>query len=203
MINLVNDSLIGRLTEAASDPQLLVILETGAETLRAVVEGVAEWLMNALEVGTSHEHLRWSTRQPAGEDKVMLTLSNAVEHARGCVAKKIGLVDILSQCPLKRECDGGGAGFCSAFSPKRAWGHERVLCGRNGYIGHIVNSGVLGLSPLSSHAGRPPTSLVNQQEISPRAPADWLNPRPPQQKRSSCRPNSEYPAFRDKHLILP
>jgi hypothetical protein len=88
---------------------LFVVCESAREALRAVVESVAERLVNTLNgVTLSHEDLGWVSYSSNHRMLISpLTRSKAVEHARGCVATKIGLFDILV-CEMNRvmvNCD--------------------------------------------------------------------------------------------------
>ena len=63
------------------------------------VEGISEGLVDASQnISTGHEDLSYNVSHCSGqlENYARLALSKAVLHALGCVATKIGLVDIVS-----------------------------------------------------------------------------------------------------------
>jgi hypothetical protein len=87
---------IGKATLLAS---LLVILISCAHSLWSKVEGISEGLVDASQnISTGHEDLSYNVSHCSGqlENYARLALSKAVLHALGCVATKIGLVDIVS-----------------------------------------------------------------------------------------------------------
>lgn len=97
----VEDGLVRGIGEATLDPGLLVVLEPLTQPFRAVVEGISKRFVDSLErVAAGHENLRrrLSARGlgVVGRDlSTRLTRSNAVEHARGWVATKTGLFDMV------------------------------------------------------------------------------------------------------------
>lgn len=110
-VNAIKNRLESRVGKTRLLPRSLIVKVPGAQTLRTEVESVAEGLVDAGEgVGAGHEDLRFRSAISsclrllrAGEIQRWMdirsvnsrTLSNAVEHARGCVATKIGFVDIV------------------------------------------------------------------------------------------------------------
>lgn len=85
--------------KAALLASFLIILVSCAHPLWSKVESISEWFVNtSQDVTTGHEDLlhKISNYEGQWEDGMRLALSNAVLHALGCVATKIGLVDIVS-----------------------------------------------------------------------------------------------------------
>jgi hypothetical protein len=82
---------------------LFIVCKSAREALWAVVESVAERLVNTLNgVTLSHEDLQIVSCSSMYQISTSpLTRSKAVEHARGWVATKIGLFDILI-CGMNR-----------------------------------------------------------------------------------------------------
>jgi hypothetical protein len=99
LVYVFEDCLICRVVEPSLDPPFFIILESGAEPLRAVVEGVSERFMDTIKCFLARQEslvleLESKTRNTK-HLRSSLTLSKAVEQARGCVATKMGVVDIL------------------------------------------------------------------------------------------------------------
>jgi hypothetical protein len=99
LVYVFEDCLVCRVVEPSLDPPFFIILESGAEPLRAVVEGVSERFMDTIKCFLARQEslvleLESKTRNTK-HLRSSLTLSKAVEQARGCVATKMGLVDIL------------------------------------------------------------------------------------------------------------
>ena len=58
-LNSVQDGAKGRLGKATVEPGLLIILVSRTQSFRAIIEGIAERFVNALQdVASSHEHLQ-------------------------------------------------------------------------------------------------------------------------------------------------
>lgn len=98
----VQDILVCGLGEAAGFTGLLILVVSLTQPLRAIVEAVTKRLVGTHEtVSPGHEDLfhrnislAWSRGNKVGQD--VYTRSKAVEHARGCVSTKMGLLlDIL------------------------------------------------------------------------------------------------------------
>jgi hypothetical protein len=90
-------SAVGKATLLAS---LLGTLISCTEPLGSKVEGVSEGLVDtAQDVLTSHEYLKKNLahgKKEVGQgNRARLTLSKAVLHALGCVATKMGFVDMV------------------------------------------------------------------------------------------------------------
>ena len=93
---MIEDCLECRIIETGLDPPLFIMLVSGAEAFWAIVEGVSERLMDTVECFIAgHENLAKVRIVGRARYRSSATLSKAVEHARGCVATKIGLVDIV------------------------------------------------------------------------------------------------------------
>ena len=99
--------LVGRVAESGGSSRLLVMLITHAHPLRTgessdmtptpvvdlpVVECIAKRLMDACQILPGHENLLAWSAMKTWRHPVNRTRSNAVLHARGCVAQKIGFV---------------------------------------------------------------------------------------------------------------
>lgn len=108
VVDTVENCLEGRVGKTRLFSRLFVVQITCSKTLRAEVKGITEGLMDTSEgVGAGHEDLRVGSaisscdgtprrfNDELSVDQCAHTLSNAVEHARGCVATKMGFVDIL------------------------------------------------------------------------------------------------------------
>jgi hypothetical protein len=94
----IKDGLESGLAKATVDPGRFVLLISLAEPLRAVVECISEGFMDTLQsITASHKDLASSQNNPRERwrRRRSYTLSKAVEHARGWVATKIGLVDMF------------------------------------------------------------------------------------------------------------
>jgi hypothetical protein len=104
--NALEDIFKSRLAMAAVFSRSLVFGKSIAQTFRAVVPSISKWFMDALQsFRFRHEHLRcrnrWSANETVSTRTIgILTRSNAVEHARGWVATKIGLAGILNNNAL-------------------------------------------------------------------------------------------------------
>ena len=86
-------TLICRGTETTVYSIFLIILVSLTQPLRAVIECVAEWLVYTCEdIAAGHEDLENKYVRGIAGKKVDFwpTRSNAVEHARGWVATKMG-----------------------------------------------------------------------------------------------------------------
>lgn len=96
--DLVENRVKCCVAEAALSPGFYIVFKSGAEPFRSIVEGVSEWLVYTVErITAGHEYLE-KLQMNEGmtfDPSKRLTLSNAVEHARGCVATKIGFFDII------------------------------------------------------------------------------------------------------------
>ena len=58
-LNSVQDGAKGRLGKATVEPGLLIILVSRTQSFRAIIEGIAERFVDALQdVASSHEHLQ-------------------------------------------------------------------------------------------------------------------------------------------------
>ena len=102
LVDPIEDSLIRGLVEAALYSCFLVMFISLTQPFGAEVKGISERLVDAGKVVLAgHKNLvhvisvEFTTRIVHLE----LTLSNAVEHARGWVATKMGLVDIFGTAP--------------------------------------------------------------------------------------------------------
>lgn len=94
------DGLECAIRKSALLAALLIVLVSITQSLRPKVEGVAKWLMYTGEdISACHEYLQrgealahrfWHRLGMA-----RCTLSKAVEHARGWVATKMGLLDMM------------------------------------------------------------------------------------------------------------
>jgi hypothetical protein len=79
----------------------LIYFRPLAQSFWSIVKCITEWLMYTSErISASHEDLgtdisSWTTIKHR-VDVSIPTRSNAVEHERGCVVTKIGLLDIMS-----------------------------------------------------------------------------------------------------------
>lgn len=99
--NSFKNGLVRAVGKAAVDSSLLVFLVPVAEPLGAKVECVAKRLVYASKgLSSGHENLQTNCQSLVCfgmRYKVcrFRTRSNAVEHARGCVATKMGLLLIL------------------------------------------------------------------------------------------------------------
>jgi hypothetical protein len=108
--DLVENSEKCGVAEAALSPGFHIVFKSGAEPFRSIVEGISEWLVYTVEgITAGHEHLE---KRQMNEDAKLekwkrLALSKAVEQARGCVATKIGLFDMIdcksSWCKLLKK----------------------------------------------------------------------------------------------------
>ena len=93
-IKPIKDCLEGQVTQATGHYLLLIVHVPLAQSFRAEVECIPKWLMYAIQsVPLGHKNLGTifvlaSANACSIEEP---TRSNAVEHARGCVATKIGL----------------------------------------------------------------------------------------------------------------
>lgn len=106
----IENCLECRFAEPTFHPRRLVAVESRAEPLRAIVECIAEGLVEALKIGACHEDLHDSLLFSHRMERVKIyrrTLSKAVEHARGWVATKMGLLDIFAMA-LMIEVNGAG-----------------------------------------------------------------------------------------------
>jgi len=92
----IQDCSICQVTETRPNSLILVVLIPLAQSFRAEVPCVAKGLVGAVH-GISLGHKDLATKISCGTEAFppRRTLSNAVEHARGCVATKIGFWDIL------------------------------------------------------------------------------------------------------------
>lgn len=92
LLNTVHDGSESRIAEAAGLAGFFIILKPSSHALGAVVERIAKWLVdgvNALTAG--HEDLASVLIGDVLLQNFSLTLSKAVEHARGWVATNTGL----------------------------------------------------------------------------------------------------------------
>lgn len=87
----------GGVREAGVVSRLYVSLIAARESLRPKVEGVAEGFMDALKIFPGHEHLGEVSRGGLGTWSLEHARSKAVEQARGWVATKMGLLDMMIQ----------------------------------------------------------------------------------------------------------
>lgn len=87
---------ICRLAEPALPTSLLIMLVPHAEAFGAEVKCIAKGLVDALQgIPAGHEHLLTGELDHCRPVDA-ITLSNAVEQARGWVATKIGFCDMIT-----------------------------------------------------------------------------------------------------------
>lgn len=102
-LDSIQNSLESRLTETTLDAGLFIIRKSGTQPLGTVVKSVPKRFVDTLDrIPASHEDLSANVNGADGIESRPLTRSNAVEHARGCVATKMGFCDIFAATSLQR-----------------------------------------------------------------------------------------------------
>lgn len=97
LLNTVHDGSESRIAEAAGLAGFLVILKPCTHALGAIIERIAKWLVNGVNALTAgHKDLASVLIGDVLRQKFNLTLSKAVEHARGWVATNTGLFDMVA-----------------------------------------------------------------------------------------------------------